>query len=517
MKYLSSMVDSLFGIGKWSSRVLMITTLYLANSVMMNTLSDKLPEAVMAAAPYISVVAAFVITRIIDTDLYKNLIASIASLMSGDFKTGSFAIKLAIGMSLALAFIRFGLSTTSTLSSAMFMAEESKEQIDTKPIEQAGVSRMTAINETRSTYMQQADDITRKAENRADKLVNDAINAKGQKWASYYSSGNAWFMSTDKPSIRSYRKNIEKAKAKAEQIITDAEKERASILHSLDDRLASLEKDQSIAVLGKAIDKQIEREESKAWIIEKSLFLIDIVASLMTIFCAFICSVHLADIDREIEYFFPPEPSLFDEMHNGAMAVWEMVVSALGWVAATLQLRGSSLMANVATTAESANAKRAEAIAQFRSTKTQSTAKVDRKETAKPKTAVKNEAANEAANEAKQPEKPVNIERKERKENNEDRKEQSKVAPEEPTQSGKNEAQKKALLQSLRRKKTQKDKATAAARAYRSNLSKGKGNAETNMAGLERKLAEAKSLQAEIAKVEFEITNLGYTDGPAYC
>jgi hypothetical protein len=29
------------------------------------------------------------------------------------------------------------------------------------------------------------------------------------------------------------------------------------------------------------------------------------------------------------------------------------------------------------------------------------------------------------------------------------------------------------------------------------------------MAGLERKLAEAKSLQAEIAKVEFEITNLG--------
>ena len=55
MKYLSSMVDSLFGIGKWSSRVLMITTLYLANSVMMNTLSDKLPEAVMAAAPYISV------------------------------------------------------------------------------------------------------------------------------------------------------------------------------------------------------------------------------------------------------------------------------------------------------------------------------------------------------------------------------------------------------------------------------------------------------------------------------
>ena len=125
--------------------------------------------------------------------------------------------------------------------------------------------------------------------------------------------------------------------------------------------------------------------------------------------------------------------------------------------------------------------------------------------------------ANEAANEAKQPEKPVNIERKERKENNEDRKEQSKVAPEEPTQSGKNEAQKKALLQSLRRKKTQKDKATAAARAYRSNLSKGKGNAETNMAGLERKLAEAKSLQAEIAKVEFEITNLGYTDGPAYC
>lgn len=501
MKYLSSMVDSLFGIGKWSSRVLMITTLYLANSVMMNTLSDKLPEAVMAAAPYISVVAAFVITRIIDTDLYKNLIASIASLMSGDFKTGSFAIKLAIGMSLALAFIRFGLSTTSTLSSAMFMAEESKEQIDTKPIEQAGVSRMTAINETRSTYMRQADDITRKAENRADKLVNDAINAKGQKWASYYTSGNAWFMSTNKASIRSYRKNIEKAKAKAEQIIADAEKERASILHSLDDRLASLEKDQSIAVLGKAIDKQIEREESKAWIIEKSLFLIDIVASLMTIFCAFICSVHLADIDREIEYFFPPEPSLFDEMHNGAMAVWEMVVSALGWVAATLQLRGSSLMASVASTAESANAKRAEAIAQFRSTKTQSTAK--------PKATVKNEAANEAANEAKQPETPVNIERKERKENNEDRKEQSKVAPEEPTQSGKNEAQKKALLQSLRRKKAQKDKATAAARAYRSNLSKGKGNAETNMAGLERKLAEAKSLQAEIAKVEFEITNLG--------
>lgn len=501
MKYLSSMVDSLFGIGKWSSRVLMITTLYLANSVMMNTLSDKLPEAAMAAAPYISVVAAFVITRIIDTDLYKNLIASIASLMSGDFKTGSFAIKLAIGMSLALAFIRFGLSTTSTLSSAMFMAEESKEQIDTKPIEQAGVSRMTAINETRSTYMRQADDITRKAENRADKLVNDAINAKGQKWASYYTSGNAWFMSTNKASIKSYRKNIEKAKAKAEQIIADAEKERASILHSLDDRLASLEKDQSIAVLGKAIDKQIEREESKAWIIEKSLFLIDIVASMMTIFCAFICSVHLADIDREIEYFFPPEPSLFDEMHNGAMAVWEMVVSALGWVAATLQLRGSSLMASVASTAESANAKRAEAIAQFRSTKTQSTAK--------PKATVKNEAANEAANEAKQPETPVNVERKERKENNEDRKEQSKVAAEEPTQSGKNEAQKKALLQSLRRKKAQKDKATAAARAYRSNLSKGKGNAETNMAGLERKLAEAKSLQAEIAKVEFEITNLG--------
>jgi hypothetical protein len=501
MKYLSSMVDSLFGIGKWSSRVLMITTLYLANSVMMNTLSDKLPEAVMAAAPYISVVAAFVITRIIDTDLYKNLIASIASLMSGDFKTGSFAIKLAIGMSLALAFIRFGLSTTSTLSSAMFMAEESKEQIDTKPIEQAGVSRMTAINETRSTYMRQADDITRKAENRADKLVNDAINAKGQKWASYYTSGNAWFMSTNKASIKSYRKNIEKAKAKAEQIIADAEKERASILHSLDDRLASLEKDQSIAVLGKAIDKQIEREESKAWIIEKSLFLIDIVASLMTIFCAFICSVHLADIDREIEYFFPPEPSLFDEMHNGAMAVWEMVVSALGWVAATLQLRGSSLMASVASTAESANAKRAEAIAQFRSTKTQSTAKVQ--------ATAKNEAANEAANEAKQPETPVNIDRKERKENNEDRKEQSKVAAEQPTQSGKNEAQKKALLQSLRRKKAQKDKATAAARAYRSNLSKGKGNAETNMAGLERKLAEAKSLQAEIAKVEFEITNLG--------
>lgn len=495
------MVDSLFGIGKWSSRVLMITTLYLANSVMMNTLSDKLPEAVMAAAPYISVVAAFVITRIIDTDLYKNLIASIASLMSGDFKTGSFAIKLAIGMSLALAFIRFGLSTTSTLSSAMFMAEESKEQIDTKPIEQAGVSRMTAINETRSTYMRQADDITRKAENRADKLVNDAINAKGQKWASYYTSGNAWFMSTNKASIKSYRKNIEKAKAKAEQIIADAEKERASILHSLDDRLASLEKDQSIAVLGKAIDKQIEREESKAWIIEKSLFLIDIVASLMTIFCAFICSVHLADIDREIEYFFPPEPSLFDEMHNGAMAVWEMVVSALGWVAATLQLRGSSLMASVASTAESANAKRAEAIAQFRSTKTQSTAKVQ--------ATAKNEAANEAANEAKQPETPVNIDRKERKENNEDRKEQSKVAAEQPTQSGKNEAQKKALLQSLRRKKAQKDKATAAARAYRSNLSKGKGNAETNMAGLERKLAEAKSLQAEIAKVEFEITNLG--------
>lgn len=502
------MVDSLFGIGKWSSRVLMITTLYLANSVMMNTLSDKLPEAVMAAAPYISVVAAFVITRIIDTDLYKNLIASIASLMSGDFKMGSFAIKLAIGMSLALAFIRFGLSTTSTLSSAMFMAEESKEQIDTKPIEQAGVSRMTAINETRSTYMRQADDITRKAEKRAEKLVSDAINAKGQKWANYYTSGNAWFMSTDKPSIRSYRNNIEKAKAKAEQIIAEAEKERASILHSLDDRLASLEKDQSITVLGKAIDKQIEREESKAWIIEKSLFLIDIVASLMTIFCAFICSVHLADIDREIEYFFPPEPSLFDEVHNGAMAVWEMVVSALGWLTATLQLRGSSLMVNVATTAENANAKRAEAIAQFRSTKTQSTAKAQpgqRKESAKP---IKR-ADNEAANEAEQPETPVNVERKERKENNEYRKEQSKVAPDELPQSGKNEAQKKALLQSLRRKKAQKDKATAAARAYRSNLSKGKGNAETNMAGLERKLAEAKSLQAEIAKVEFEITNLG--------
>jgi hypothetical protein len=158
-------------------------------------------------------------------------------------------------------------------------------------------------------------------------------------------------------------------------------------------------------------------------------------------------------------------------------------------------------MASVASTAESANAKRAEAIAQFRSTKTQSTAKVQ--------ATAKNEAANEAANEAKQPETPVNIDRKERKENNEDRKEQSKVAAEQPTQSGKNEAQKKALLQSLRRKKAQKDKATAAARAYRSNLSKGKGNAETNMAGLERKLAEAKSLQAEIAKVEFEITNLG--------
>lgn len=166
-------------------------------------------------------------------------------------------------------------------------------------------------------------------------------------------------------------------------------------------------------------------------------------------------------------------------------------------------------MASVATTAESANAKRAEAIAQFRSTKTQSTAKVKRKESAKPQVTAKNEAANEAANEAEQPETPVNVERKERKENNEYRKEQSKVAPDELPQNGKNEAQKKALLQSLRRKKAQKDKATAAARAYRSNLSKGKGNTETNMAGLERKLAEAKSLQAEIAKVEFEITNLG--------
>jgi hypothetical protein len=503
MKYLESMVDSLFGIGKWSSRVLMITTLYLANSVVMSSLSEKLPESVMSAAPYISVIAAFVITRIIDTDLYKNLIASIASLLSGDFKTGSFAIKLAIGMSLALAFIRFGLSTTSTLSSAMFMAEESKEQIDTKPIEQAGVSRMTAINETRSTYMRQADAITQKAERRAEQIINDAINAKGQKWANYYTSGNAWFMSTNKSSIRSYRDNVTKAKAKAEQIIAKAEAERTALLHSLDDRLASLEKDQSIAVLGKAIDKQIEHEESKAWIIEKSLFLIDIVASLMTIFCAFICSVQLAEKDEDITYFFPPEPSLLDELHNGAMAMWEMVVSAFGWLTATLQLRGSSLMASVATTAENANAKRAEAIAQFRSTKTQSTAKAQpgqRKESAKP---IKR-ADNEAANEAEQPETPVNTERKERKKNNEDR----KVSGNDADEAGKTEAQKKALLQSLRRKKAQKDKATAAARAYRSNLSKGKGNAETNMAGLERKLSEAKSLQAEIAKVEFEITNL---------
>ena len=503
MKYLESMVDSLFGIGKWSSRVLMITTLYLANSVVMSSLSEKLPESVMSAAPYISVIAAFVITRIIDTDLYKNLIASIASLLSGDFKTGSFAIKLAIGMSLALAFIRFGLSTTSTLSSAMFMAEESKEQIDTKPIEQAGVSRMTAINETRSTYMRQADDISRKAERRAEQIVNDAINAKGQKWANYYTSGNAWFMSTNKPSIRSYRDNVMKAKTKAEQIIAKAEAERTTLLHSLDDRLASLEKDQSIALLGKAIDKQIEHEESKAWIIEKSLFLIDIVASLMTIFCAFICSVHIADADADITYFFPPEPSLLDELHNGAMAMWEMIVSSFGWLAATLQLRGSSLMASVATTAENANEKRAEAIAQFRSTKTQSPAKAQpskRKEPAKPV----ERANNEAANEAGQPETPANTDSKERKKNNEDR----KVSGNDADEAGKTEAQKKALLQSLRRKKAQKDKATAAARAYRSNLSKGKGNAETNMAGLERKLSEAKSLQAEIAKVEFEITNL---------
>jgi len=512
MKYLDNMVDSLFALGKWASKVLMLTTLYLANMVLMNSLGAKLPEQVVPLVPYISVIGAFIITRLVDTDLYKSLIASVAALLSGDFSGGKFVVKLAIFMSVALALIRFGLSTTSTLSSAMFMAEESKEQVDTKPIEQAGINRMAAINETRSTYMQQADDVTRKAEKRADKLVRDAINAKGKKWTEYYTSGNAWFMSTNKASIRSYRKNIEKAKDKAEQIIAAAEKERADLLHSLDDRLASLEKDESIVVLGKAIDKQIEREENKAWIIEKSLFIIDIIASILTIFCAFISAVYLQDADADISYFFPAEPSFFDEVNKGATAVWEMIVSSFGWLAATLQLRGSSLMASVATTAENANEKREQAIAQFRGAKAQSSAKHpqrQRKDSAKESESAKNEAANEAANEAEPAEMPENTERKERKEDNDDRKEQRKVAEDSDEQAGKTESQKKALLQSLRRKKSQKNSLMASARSYRSNLKNKKGNAETNMKGLERKLAEAKKLDAEIQKVQFEITNLG--------
>lgn len=539
MDYIYSLVGFLFRLGKWASYALMITTLYLSNSVILNSLNNNIPERFLFLIPYASVAGALFITTLIDQGLYKSLVASFAALLSGDWKRGSLVVKAMLIMALLLAVLRFGLSTTSTLSSAIFMAEETKEEIDTKPVQKASTEKQQALRETRSEYLAQARQIRNDAQARANQVVEEAITSRGTKWAGYYREGNSWFLSGPNASIRSYLQGVQRAKQEAARITSTAQEEQQRIMASLDERLEAIEADESLSILGTAISAKIEQEETKGSIMKYSLFIFDIISSILTLFCAFISGSYLSDTHEPIEYFFPEEPSFGDALWDGVLAVWHIIVSSFGYVAALLQLRGSSIMVSVADTSEEAYSQKSSAIHRFRQVrkgnpKRKALPSATRNATPKPQPAG-SEASSEAKHESATAEtqqqqgataetdcnKPRNATRNATPEPQPAQPEAQQAEPatqpdqpatEEPAteqqSGGKDSDQRKALLQRLRRVKQQREKSMAKARAYRSKIKKNKGDRERNLENAISAANEAKTLKQQIENIELEITNL---------
>lgn len=539
MDYIYSLVGFLFRLGKWASYALMITTLYLSNSVILNSLNNNIPERFLFLIPYASVAGALFITSLIDQGLYKSLVASFAALLSGDWKRGSLVVKAMLIMALLLAVLRFGLSTTSTLSSAIFMAEETKEEIDTKPVQKASTEKQQALRETRSEYLAQARQIRNDAQARANQVVEEAITSRGTKWAGYYREGNSWFLSGPNASIRSYLQGVQRAKQEAARITSTAQEEQQRIMASLDERLEAIEADESLSILGTAISAKIEQEETKGSIMKYSLFIFDIISSILTLFCAFISGSYLSDTHEPIEYFFPEEPSFGDAVWDGVLAVWHIIVSSFGYVAALLQLRGSSIMVSVADTSEEAYSQKSSAIHRFRQVrkgnpKRKALPSATRNATPKPQPAgseASGEAKHEAATAETQQQQGATAETDCNKTRNATRNATPEPQPAQPeaqqaepaTQpdqpateepateqqsGGKDSDQRKALLQRLRRVKQQREKSMAKARAYRSKIKKNKGDRERNLENAISAANEAKTLKQQIENIELEITNL---------
>lgn len=539
MDYIYSLVGFLFRLGKWASYALMITTLYLSNSVILNSLNNNIPERFLFLIPYASVAGALFITSLIDQGLYKSLVASFAALLSGDWKRGSLVVKAMLIMALLLAVLRFGLSTTSTLSSAIFMAEETKEEIDTKPVQKASTEKQQALRETRSEYLAQARQIRNDAQARANQVVEEAITSRGTKWAGYYREGNSWFLSGPNASIRSYLQGVQRAKQEAARITSTAQEEQQRIMASLDERLEAIEADESLSILGTAISAKIEQEETKGSIMKYSLFIFDIISSILTLFCAFISGSYLSDTHEPIEYFFPEEPSFGDAVWDGVLAVWHIIVSSFGYVAALLQLRGSSIMVSVADTSEEAYSQKSSAIHRFRQVrngnpKRKALPSATRNATPKPQPAgseASGEAKHESATAETQQQQGATAETDCNKTRNATRNATPEPQPAQPeaqqaepaTQpdqpateepateqqsGGKDSDQRKALLQRLRRVKQQREKSMAKARAYRSKIKKNKGDRERNLENAISAANEAKTLKQQIENIELEITNL---------
>lgn len=309
------------------------TTAWTANTVAIEKFSEIFNSSPFLAS-FLAVAISGIIILIFDFGLRKNFVSAIMMIAAKNWKKSKRGLKfIAIGF-LFIGIVRMGLSTTATVISTFFIADELVEDQGTEGLEKMLSEKKETKEVLANTLSRQADKIRKDSEKRADELLSGAIESYGKRYAKLWRSGNSWVRTAKKNGkgetmhgLIAWRKGIEKATIEAEKIRAKAADQIASLQASQNKIIELESNDKAFIAITEIKQKQIEKAEVKEKIFQLSLFVADGLFSVMAI----LTSIGLAvGVKYKEDYtVFKTETSLLDIIKESSNAVRRLLFSYL--------------------------------------------------------------------------------------------------------------------------------------------------------------------------------------------
>lgn len=441
--YLSKNVPALDLLNYLCFLGLSLTTLYTANSVAISKLAPVMGEYARFA-PALALAIGLGVMSIFDMDLRKNFVTACQVFTAEDWRQARASLKAIAVFFLFIAITRLALSMCATFISGAFMADEVTEDADIEGLEKMAFEKERTKQVLATELNIQVEKTRDEAERRAIAIEAAAIDAGGSRRAKLWRGGNSWIRVADSPEIVSWRNGIAAAQREAQRIRNEAEKTAQTLIATGATALHNEQDDAVFSAVVGAKVKQVEKAESKEWMMRLALWVADFVMGVFAV----LSSIALAGILRH-----RPDYVLFREETSASaigreffLSIWRIMKSYGVWVVSWLDSRAENVVDSIGATVTIAGR------------------------------TVAMQRRNENATGAQRQEENGDVE--------------ENVAAQEDIANGVSRDY-NLIAEALR-------KAQSNVRAYQSNLNSGRGNPDTNRRGLEKWQARVNELERQL-------------------
>jgi hypothetical protein len=419
-----------------------VTTFYTGFTVSADKINDMFPQLSPFFVALFAVFVAFSIAYVFDNKLRENFLLGLQAIYDKEYRSAAKSVRGAAMFIMLVVVFRLLLSGGATFISSQFIADDLIEDVDVSQVEK-NIEEKQKTKQTLSANLEkEIEQIRSDAEKRARQIVSNAIGSAPKSWQKMYRDRNNWFMTN--PKFSKYIRSIEQAKTQAAATREDAAKRIAQRRNAVTSLIEQENKDTVFAALASVKLVEVKKSQSLEWSATLGLWVLDGLFLIMAVLTSFPIVLVAREEDMEI------------------------VVDEIGWADIArehIKVISRTRKAKLAKMVVEKDKQAMDVITSIGgSGATISLA-------AKGLRLNRNIAQSSATGGAKEEGKPAS----------------TSIA---------NDVSKDYLILSQRL-----EKAKSNLRAYRSNISRGKGNKETNEKGLSRWLSEVQKIESQLLEL----------------